>query len=423
MGRDPLVDDAFGVVENKTAQAVQEIAALSRSVRSLIEASRCRDRGRRTAAQSKFAIVGSWVTRRCAATIGVLALGLLGVLAPVAVASVAPLTSTTPLWTQRSSTFAFADVACPTTKICVAIDGQDHVARSSNGGLSWKSVAVPVHVVATSDISCSSASRCVIAAVGGTLGASSQPPRFLVTKDAGAHWTLVAPPDGVTSIDAVDCPTVTECVGMGASTNPNRGEMLMSSNGGSSWRTESAFADPGFGGIACVTASTCVRASGGYNDNGPVPEVVAVTRDGGRTFTSLGTLPGVEQVNRLACPTVTTCLAVGSSLTQGEPTPGDGIAYATTNGGRSWHRAAVPSATTELNGVACVSERECFALADAATSNALTSTYGMILSTTDSGAHWTAQLQGANVPTSSIACVRQGHCVAVGSNRYALKGS
>ncbi len=357
------------------------------------------------------------------ARISVIALALLVVLAPAADASAPPPTSTSPEWSLHSTTFAFAEVSCPSTDVCVAIDGQNHFARSSNGGRSWHSSAFPVQVVATSDISCASEGRCVIAAVSGTPGASSQPPRFLVTKDSGAHWTLVAPPEGVTGIDAVDCPTVSKCIGMGASKDPNTGAMVVSTNGGSSWKIESEFADPGFGGISCVTASTCIRASGGYSENGPVPEVIAVTRDGGRTFRSLATLPGVEKVNRLACPTATMCLAVGSSLTQGEPTPGDGIAYVTTSGGRTWHRAALPSATTEVNGVACASTRQCFALADAATSNELTSTYGMILRSTDAGMHWTAQVQGANVPTSSIACVRERHCIAVGTDRYAVTGS
>ncbi len=323
-------------------------------------------------------------------------------------------------WKVVASSFSFTRVACPKSSVCVAIGTGDRVARTSDGGLHWTAPALPVAIVGALDLSCGSVSACVVTVDAGKLGAAPQPPRFLVTADAGLHWSLVAPPKAVTGLGSVSCATPSACVAL-ATTASQRGLVLSSLDGGRHWSTVSSFAQPGFPAIRCVSATTCFRASGGYGPSGPIPEVVAVTFDGGRTFSRTATLRGAEQVNALSCPSANVCAVGGSTFTQGVPSPGEGAAYATSNGGRSWTRARLPDALTGLTGVSCVDNTQCFASATASSSEKLSSGYGVLLASSDGGAHWTIAAEGRKIPSAALACSPQGHCVAAGSYLLATR--
>lgn len=62
-----------------------------------------------------------------------------------------------------------------------------------------------------------------------------------------------------------------------AATASNGGEMLVSSDAGRTWVIAPRFATPGTSQLYCESGSWCIRASVGYSDNGPIPEITAIS--------------------------------------------------------------------------------------------------------------------------------------------------
>ena len=333
---------------------------------------------------------------------------------PGATASTRLISTRQPMsWTVSKSTLSFEKIVCPTDRVCFAIGPGDRVAESSNGTKSWIAPKLNVSIVATLDIACPSASSCIVPADAGVLGKSPQPPRFLVSHNGAKSWMLVTPPKDVTGLGAISCPDVKHCLAV-ATTTSNTGEMLASQDGGLSWVSASHFSAPGFSQLYCRSASWCLRASGGYSDSGPIREITSITTNEGRTFSGSSTLASAEQINSIACSHLRNCIAVGSTFTQGTPGPDEGAAYASTNSGRSWRRIALPRSVATVSATACTGASRCVAAAVGFGSSAPTSSFGMLLGSTDAGATWSVSTQGTDVPSATVACIPSGKCVAGG---------
>jgi photosystem II stability/assembly factor-like uncharacterized protein len=296
----------------------------------------------------------------------------------------------------------FNKIVCPTSLICRAIGSDGPVAKSTDGGREWSDPALRVNIVDTLDISCPSASVCVVPVDAGVLGRSQQPPRFLVTHNGGATWTLIAPPKGVAGLGAISCADTQHCLAIGTAED-NSGEVLSSPDGGLDWQVASRFSTPGFPALYCKSETFCIRASGGYSESGPKPELTSISSDEGKTFTSGARLTGAEQISAITCASAHDCVAVGSTFTQGEPGPGEAAAYASTNGGRSWKRVALAKSLATVSSVACATESRCVAAATGFSSPAPSSSFGVLLSSTDAGLHWRITTQGKNVPAATVA--------------------
>ncbi len=141
---------------------------------------------------------------------------------------------------------------------------------------------------------------------------------------------------------------------------------------------------------------------------------VAVTTDGGQTWTGYAGLPSGLFVTALSCPTTSSCWAVGYN--------GDNPAVAqSTDGGQTWTDAtpaAWDGAQWLARGIDCVSATTCWVVG---------TDYGMtdpaVAETTDGGATWT---MFTNIPTpangdpyddyglNAISCTTALDCVAVG---------
>ena len=175
---------------------------------------------------------------------------------------------------------------------------------------------------ALASVTCPSITTCFV------LAASFQPPppnqnrpsqsratvALLVTSDGGKTWTRKSVPDMNAPNGLADftpplaCPTVTTCyllLSNGSVIDPSStGDVLVTHNGGASWRRMVVQAKALLTDMACPTAQACWVA--GWDG-------IFSTADGGKTWRRQVMADG-EQVQPLvsvACPAADTCYAVG----------------------------------------------------------------------------------------------------------------
>jgi photosystem II stability/assembly factor-like uncharacterized protein len=175
---------------------------------------------------------------------------------------------------------------------------------------------------ALASVSCLSVTTCFVLAASFHQVASN--PQFapqsratmapLVTSDGGTTWTRKSVPD----MNAGDspgsftpplaCPTRTTCyllLSNGSTLDPSStGDVLVTHNGGASWRRTVVQAKAILTDMACPTAQAC-RVAGW--------DGIFATADGGRTWQRQLMADGapVPQLSSIACPAADTCYAVG----------------------------------------------------------------------------------------------------------------
>ena len=144
-------------------------------------------------------------------------------------------------------------------------------------------------------------------------------------------------------------------------------------------------------GIACPSASTCfaVGASG----------TILVTTNGS-TWGQLTSGIPKNSLSGIACPGTSTCFVVGESGTILKTT--DGSTWSSQSGGTN----------NSLNGIACPGISTCFVVG----------TGGTILNTID-GSSWTGQTSGTKNSLNGIACPSTTTCFAVGANGTILSNA
>jgi photosystem II stability/assembly factor-like uncharacterized protein len=187
----------------------------------------------------------------------------------------------------------------------------------------------------------------------------------------------------ISALDAVACPTASECIAVGGSDH-----VLVTQNGGLTWSAQSVPTGHYLYGIACLSKTRCVAV-------GDAGTVLVSARDG-RTWSRAKSGTG-EPLSAVACPGDGHCYAVG-----------DRVVLATSDDGRRWQRVA--SDNKIIVGVACGSRARCAAV---------TSDSENDLHTSD-GTLWSAAAVPvfpflALFPMNGISCSAMT-CVAVGGN-------
>jgi photosystem II stability/assembly factor-like uncharacterized protein len=324
-------------------------------------------------------------------------------------------------------------LSCPSTTTCYAVDNYAHVMVTTNGGSSWSMQTTPVTTPAINvpgsggpnpysglfGISCPSTTTCV--AVGGFPQSGNQEP-IVYTTNGGSTWTLVTAGDTSNTLWGVNCLTgTTTCYAVGNAgviyTTTNLTSWTSMTSGttkdlmgidclsttycvatgqtgtidvynGSSWTvTSTTLGTSAFlANVSCLTENDCFASGhGGLTVNFDSTNVAAtITQLNGGTFA--GT---IEALN---CPSVTNCIAVGTS----------GAIIATTNGGQTWLTQTDPYGTSPtLEGVSC-SGSDC----------AIVATSGDTLYTTNFGTTWTEGTSGVTVTIEGVSCT-SAFCAAV----------
>src|ERR1700686_2238152 len=115
--------------------------------------------------------------------------------------------------------------------------------------------------------------------------------------------------------------------------------------------------------------------------------------------TQLSTNDGAS-FNGIACPSLSTCLLVGTSTT------GKGIILATHDGGASWLSSAVGVSSGGLNAISCADTDHCVAVGAS----------GSVLATADGGSTWSVPTTLPSVASdvlTSISFPDDQHCWGV----------
>lgn len=184
-----------------------------------------------------------------------------------------------------------------------------------------------------------------------------------------------------------------------ASSSPalTHGRIAVTTDGGATWTTQTPPpGTPGLSGVACPSTRTCY-AVGGVN------HAVEATTDGGATWTSQPLqATNTDQLTAVSCPAIGACYVVGNAFTGNY----GGLVFATSDGGSSWVNKALPSNTFgALEAVACPSVSTCYV-------GGAGGGPGLVAATTDGGATWTVTNEFGHPAARGVACASSTTCYA-----------
>lgn len=285
-------------------------------------------------------------------------------------------------------------VSCASPTSCVAVgaysptgDGdnpEDHTLIETLTGSTWN--VVPSPNPGTGDqtglqaVTCTSAAWCVAVGSYSPISDPYNPPsETLVETWNGDAWTVVPSPGPAAGsqgvLKSVACTSPSSCVAVGSYAAPGpTGSLvrhaLIESWDGASW-SMARDAGPGLArrsqlqSVACPSASRCVAVGSFSPSPGstrPDDQTLVEEWDGSAWSDLSSPNPaGAEQseLQSVSCPSSSTCLAVGSygtaaDLDHRQPLAEWGQA-------QTWTVTSSPGSRSELASVACVSATRCFA--------------------------------------------------------------
>ncbi len=268
------------------------------------------------------------------------------------------------------STPQLSGVSCPTATDCMAVGsngaslpGSGVVITTTDGGATWAAAAAPANALVVSSVTCASASDCTIIASDGTSTWSAHSPDFGQTWQQEGNLPSLFQPEndltcvaGGTCLDAGYIPT---------SNGHGQGAVAVSADGGQTWTQATVPAGIGvLQSAACLSTSDCL--AGGttgttVSDVIPAQGLLLRSADGGRTWqVSTGTVP-VEDVYGMACPTATQCAMVGT-FWFGLPAVGVGSVAQSIDAGTTFKSSPTSYIPLTLTDVACPSASTCIAV-------------------------------------------------------------
>lgn len=304
----------------------------------------------------------------------------------------------------------FNAVSCESPSSCVAVGadaaGNAVAATSSNGGTSFVSQPLPAGTPRLASVSCVSGTTCV--AVGGN--------DIIHSTNNGASWSGKLFSQNGLSLVGVGCESTTLCIAGGLQApeasnpddpddqfTPNQAVIFTSEDGGSTW-TQATIPEnvAAVTAVACPTATTCIAV--GSN--------VLVSTDGGQTWVIAPVKGGMGQLLSISCASATICVAVGPSGA-GEFNPNaPGDAVETTDGGSTFQAVTLPSGSSSIFEVSCGSATSCIGAGATETG----ASAPVFISSTDGGSIWSnATPPPKFTAVSGLSCPALGPCVAVGS--------
>ena len=253
-------------------------------------------------------------------------------------------------------------------------------------------VVLPTPTELTS-VSCPSVSECV--AVGASVENTEA---ILRSTDGGATWSGASVPAAAGIETAVSCPSTTVCVTDG----------LLSTDGGATWTATPSTGLQGYTQISCGAVHSCVAVgvTGPYNT-----PALGYSTDEGATWT-LSTVPaGLNALGDVSCTSASDCMATAGTNT------GLGLILITTDGGATWSLTPEQSPQYGVY-LSCSSPTDCIAAERASSGTTV-----VMFATTNAWATWTAVTMPASVVSvSGISCASTSDCTVIASNADASQG-
>jgi hypothetical protein len=279
---------------------------------------------------------------RNASLVAIVVAGSLAAACGSARAAASPVSWGSPVAIDDQPPFAYptevSGVSCPSTGLCVAVDGVGDVLTSTDpagGTAAWTSVRVAEHFTA---VACPSTELCV--AIGGDAIATSTDP----TGGAGT-WSIVRVGR---ELAALSCASVRLCV----ATEKDRGDVWTSTDpaGGAGAWSETTVEQRALSGISCPSVKLCVAVNYG--------EYVVTSTDptGGAGAWTATQVAENRTIFDVSCASEHLCVATdnyGEVLTSTDPTGGAG----------AWSAAKVSEEL--LTHVSCASWGLCIAMGGA----------------------------------------------------------
>ena len=292
-------------------------------------------------------------------------------------------------WFTRPVSPGVGAISCPTELVCFAGSSNNTLLHTIDGGGTWTRQTSPIQaapplIVAFGGISCPNVSTCFAV---GSVGSMHPGPGFIIaTTNAGTTW-VEQTPSQIGPLGSVACPDATTCYASGSF-----GE-LMATKDGKTWSSQQTPVNDDLGQVSCHGLTFCVVA-------GPGNQVIT-TSDGGATWVAHATVATLSgALTGIACPTVSACIAVGMD----NHTTADMIAVATSDGGSTWQTSYDPRIAGWLNRIACASAMTCVAVGN----------HGWIAATSNGGTTWFSPSSGISTPLHAVSCPSEQVCFAAG---------
>ena len=276
---------------------------------------------------------------------------------------------------------AIQAITCPTATVCFTTAQFGSIYRTLDGGASWSAFTVQGNL---GQISCLSASTCFIAGPAG---------HVLLTTNTGSSWTALTTNQPNLELEGIACRTRYLCVAAG---NDGLDQVVaMSADGGSTWSTTYRRTSLWhMTRVACPAPSTCIAVS--------ADGVMLASADGGRSWLTPSSAISRQSLNGISCSVPTACVAVGDA----------GTIASTANGGSSWS-VRTSGTTLTLYGVSCASASACVAVGN----------QGTILTTADGGQTWTARVSGSTSALRGVSCPTPSVCLAGGDGQLITRSA
>jgi photosystem II stability/assembly factor-like uncharacterized protein len=207
---------------------------------------------------------------------------------------------------------------------------------------------------------------------------------------------------GLSMLNAVSCPTITDCIAVGQEGGPpgNAGAVVTTRNAGATWKALTIRGVVNIDLVSCATANDCIAAGSTEEDS-----VTLDTTDGGATWQAHRT-PHRFVPTGISCASSSHCMMVGfvDATTDSGAIEQLYEAMVTTNGGTSWRTENnVESFLGSFYAVSCGTPSDCTAVGS------------KVISTHSGGATWTLGgyelTQGAGT-LETVSCPTSRYCMA-----------
>jgi photosystem II stability/assembly factor-like uncharacterized protein len=324
-----------------------------------------------------------------------------------------PATTSTTAGRTAGTVAAKGSTAAPDAAPAVTV-----VAATADGGLIW--AAQPLAAGATPALTGVSCPRVKVCMAVGSTGADPGSGVVMTTQDGGRNWTRPAPPTGAIAVISVQCADAADCTAV-----VNDGTAIWSAvtaDFGTTWQREGNL-PAGLGGalsLTCTPAGICLVSGFTPTASGHGQGALAVSADGGRTWTAATVPAGVGLLQDATCVSATRCLAVGTtSTTVSDVVPAKGLLLVSADGGHTWTASAATVPVDDIFGVDCPTATACAVVGTRWQGSPPIGT-GAVAQSKNAGTTFTAS-RTAYTPLSlsALACPTAVHCVAAGGDSVA----